>query len=112
MLLIGDAAGLAYTQSGEGICPAIESGMIAAKVIEEAKGDYSKQQLEIYQRLIKQRFGKRRVNNKYLKIPIWFKTYLANKLLSTKWFARNIVLDKWFLHANTQPLDIEMRVLN
>ena len=106
LLLVGDAAGLAYTQSGEGICPAIESGMIAARVIEEAKGDYSKQQLEKYQQLIKQRFGNRHVNNKYLKMPIWFKKFMANKLLKTKWFARHIVLDKWFLHAKTQPLII------
>ena len=33
VLLIGDAAGLAYPQSGEGIRPAIESGLRAAKMI-------------------------------------------------------------------------------
>ena len=33
VLLIGDAAGLAYSQSGEGIRPAIESGLLAAKAI-------------------------------------------------------------------------------
>lgn len=106
MLLVGDAAGLAYSQSGEGICPAIESGIMAAKIIEEAKGDYSKDQIKNYQGLIRQRFGKRDSNNKYLKIPTGFKKYLANKLLKTKWFAKNIVLNKWFLHADTQPLNI------
>jgi len=105
ILLVGDAAGLAYTQSGEGICPAIESGMIAAKVVEDAKGNYSIDQLNNYQRLNRQRFGKRDGNNKYLKMPIGIKKYMANKLLKTKWFARHIVLDKWFLHANTQPLN-------
>jgi flavin-dependent dehydrogenase len=29
VLLIGDAAGLAYPESGEGIRPAVESGLIA-----------------------------------------------------------------------------------
>src|SRR5262249_3825074 len=36
VLLIGDSAGLAYPQSGEGIRPAVESGMLAADVILEA----------------------------------------------------------------------------
>jgi menaquinone-9 beta-reductase len=38
-LLIGDAAGLAYTQSGEGIRPAVESAFLAAKSILGAAGD-------------------------------------------------------------------------
>ena len=42
MLLVGDAAGLAYPQSGEGIRPAIESGLLAAATIVEADGDYTR----------------------------------------------------------------------
>ena len=38
MLLVGDAAGLAYPQSGEGILPAIESGLLAAQTIAAGKG--------------------------------------------------------------------------
>jgi len=38
VLLIGDAAGLAYPQSGEGIRPAVESGLIAAAVIAQPAG--------------------------------------------------------------------------
>ena len=41
VLLIGDAAGLAYPESGEGIRPAIESGLIAAHAILSAEGNYS-----------------------------------------------------------------------
>ena len=33
ILLVGDAAGVAYSQSGEGIRPAIESGLLAASAI-------------------------------------------------------------------------------
>ena len=105
MLLVGDAAGLAYSQSGEGICPAIESGLMAAKIIEYADGDYSEHKLENYEFLIWERFGKRHVANKYLHLPLFLKKALANKLLSTKWFARHVVLDKWFLHKNTLPLN-------
>ncbi len=38
VLLLGDAAGLAYPQSGEGIRPAVESGLIAADIIGGAGG--------------------------------------------------------------------------
>jgi menaquinone-9 beta-reductase len=39
VLLIGDSAGLAYSMSGEGILPAIESGLLAAEVIRAAGGN-------------------------------------------------------------------------
>ena len=39
VVLAGDAAGLAYPASGEGIRPAIESGLLAASVIVAVKGD-------------------------------------------------------------------------
>ncbi len=48
ILLVGDAAGLAYSQSGEGILPAIESGLLAAEAIVAADGNYSAGKLERY----------------------------------------------------------------
>jgi len=57
VLLIGDAAGLAYPQSGEGIRPAVESGLLAAKVIVAAKGCYSREKLDCYRTLLSERFG-------------------------------------------------------
>lgn len=110
MLLIGDAAGLAYSQSGEGICPAIESGLMAAKIIEYADGNYSEYKLENYEFLIRQRFGKRHVANKYFHLPLFIKRTLADRLLHSKWFARHVVLDKWFLHKNTTPLNLDTLV--
>ena len=56
MLLIGDAAGLAYPQSGEGIRPAVESALLAARVIDECNHDYSAARLQRYTDLIEQRF--------------------------------------------------------
>ena len=52
VLLIGDAAGLAYPESGEGIRPAIESGLIAAHAILNAEGDYSAKKLALYRELL------------------------------------------------------------
>src|SRR5262245_64188790 len=58
ILLIGDAAGLAYWQSGEGIRPAVESGLMAAQAVVAAGGDYREGRLEQYRRMITSRFGK------------------------------------------------------
>jgi len=55
VLWIGDAAGLASTQSGEGIGPAVESALLAASVILAAGGDYRREKLEQYARLMEAR---------------------------------------------------------
>jgi len=47
-MLIGDAAGLAYPQSGEGIRTAVESGVLAAETILSAKGNFRKERLVPY----------------------------------------------------------------
>jgi len=52
VLLIGDAAGLAYPQSGEGIRPAVESALLAARVIQDCHGDYATAQLQPYRYII------------------------------------------------------------
>ena len=66
VLLIGDAAGLAYPQSGEGIRPAVESALIAARVIRDAAGDYSPENLQAYRELMEARFGERRARPRFL----------------------------------------------
>src|SRR5262249_34988271 len=43
VMLIGDSAGLAYPESGEGIRPAVESGLLAGKVIEAAGRDFRRE---------------------------------------------------------------------
>jgi len=56
-MLVGDAAGLAYPGSGEGIRPAVESALIAAGVIGDAAADYSRDKLAPYAALLDARFG-------------------------------------------------------
>ena len=56
LVLVGDAAGLANDRSGEGIGPAVESGMIAAAVIAEAHGDLCAGRLSRYERLVAERW--------------------------------------------------------
>jgi geranylgeranyl reductase family protein len=108
-LLIGDAAGLAYPQSGEGIRPAVESALMAAEVILEAGGDYRQSRLEPYVGRLMARFGKRDAGAPGSSwLPEKFKQKLAAKLLATRWFARHVVLDRWFLHAG-QPAMLDRR---
>ncbi|MBI3481126.1 MAG: NAD(P)/FAD-dependent oxidoreductase [Nitrosomonadales bacterium] len=102
MLLVGDAAGLAYPQSGEGIRPAVESGLIAAATILEAKGDYSSEQLLPYSSRLLVRFGAAKKSDS--SEPSFLRKYFAGMLLDSKWFTRHIVLDRWFLHTHQEPL--------
>ncbi|HLS80057.1 MAG TPA: NAD(P)/FAD-dependent oxidoreductase [Steroidobacter sp.] len=105
VLLIGDAAGLAYTQSGEGIRPAVESGMLAAETILAACGDYSSERLAPYEAALRARFGERPAAGGLRNtLPRGLRKALARALMRTRWFNRNIVLDRWFLHADLPAL--------
>jgi geranylgeranyl reductase family protein len=104
VLLIGDAAGLAYPQSGEGIRPAVESALMAAEVIFAAKNNYSRQNLEPYRAKIHARFGKPRAAGATNFLPQAIAHPLAAKLLTTKWFTKHVVIDRWFLHAQVPAL--------
>jgi geranylgeranyl reductase family protein len=107
ILLVGDAAGLAYSQSGEGILPAIESGLLAAEAIVAADGNYSAGKLERYRDLLHARFGK---SGKDFSIaigshlPDGLVSVLARVLLASAWFSRHVILDRWFLHRNGPAL--------
>ncbi|MDZ7662204.1 NAD(P)/FAD-dependent oxidoreductase [Thiohalophilus sp.] len=111
VLLIGDAAGLAYPQSGEGIRPAIESALLAARVIREAAGDYAREKLQPYQRILEERFGERQPAPSLLeRLPQGVKQRLASKLMQTHWFTRKVVIDRWFLQSHQLPLQQFMPV--
>jgi len=102
MLLIGDAAGLAYPQSGEGIRPAVESGLIAANTIIEANEDYRRQQLQPYANRLSTRFGVAAASDNAE--PSSLRKFLAGLLLGNRWFTRHVVLDRWFLHTHQAAL--------
>lgn len=106
VLIIGDAAGLAYPQSGEGIRPAIESAMLAAQTIKSVNGDYSQQALSVYQQQMEKRFGLREKKDFADYLPQWFKQSLAGALLSQQWFVSKVVVDRWFLHSDQAPLSV------
>ncbi len=106
VLLIGDAAGMAYAASGEGIRPAVETGLLAAAAIRAAgSGRFVRIDLESYERAVLARFGRPKPipAGRDSRPPAW-QIGLGRKLLGWPWFARNIVMDRWFLHAHEPPL--------
>jgi flavin-dependent dehydrogenase len=104
VLLVGDAAGLAYARSGEGIRPAIESGLLAADAILGAEGRYTSERLMAYETRLAERFN-RRPPAPGSDAPVG---PLARRLLTTllgqAWFVRRVVLDRWFLRASEPGL--------
>ncbi|MPY90498.1 MAG: NAD(P)-binding protein [Luteitalea sp.] len=109
MLLIGDAAGLAYSQSGEGIRPAVESGLLAAQAILAVIRDHRSDALANYHTTMQARFGRRagphdRAMSGNGLLPRAAVSGVARRLLGTRWFSRHVVLDRWFLHRHEAPI--------
>jgi menaquinone-9 beta-reductase len=108
VLLTGDSAGLAYSQSGEGIRPAIESGLMAADAVLAANGEYRAANLESYRIRLGLRFGKSRDGwavSMGSRLPIKLLSAISRRLLANRWFSRRVVLDDWFLHLEEPALD-------
>lgn len=102
LMLIGDAAGLAYPHSGEGIRPAVESAFMAAATILKTWRDYRRQQLLPYASRLISRFGGAAASGK--DGTSFLKNFFAGMLLGNKWFTRHVVLDRWFLHAHQKAM--------
>jgi menaquinone-9 beta-reductase len=94
MLLAGDAAGLAYPESGEGISPAIESGRLAAQALIDAHGRHDAADLQPYADTLRRLHPPVRTA-----APPWRAAYAAagRALLRSPTFTRHVVLDRWFL---------------
>jgi flavin-dependent dehydrogenase len=105
VMLVGDAAGLASRRSGEGIRPAVESGLLAASTIIRASGRYTADRLGSYEPALRERFGAGLASPA---TEAWSSAttnrLLVPWLLRTPWFVRHVLLDRWFLHADELPL--------
>jgi len=102
VMLIGDAAGLAYPKSGEGIRPAVESALTAAEVILSAAGDYQRSKLLEYPLQLAERLGQEDSSPDIL--PQSVKRFMSRKLMESKWFSRRVLLDRWFLNTHRPVL--------
>ena len=99
VLLAGDAAGCAYPRSGEGILAAVESGLLAADTIVRASGDYRSDRLDSYRRGIEGLFGPPKPSRGLLRaVPESLAHRVGRHLVGLPWFARHVVLERWFLH--------------
>jgi len=98
VMLIGDAAGLAYSQSGEGIRPAIESGLMAAATILNAGGSYSRDRLAPYEQQLASRFSFSTHRPSWTP-PAALTSALAVGLMQVPAFVRHVVLNRWFLRS-------------
>jgi geranylgeranyl reductase family protein len=96
VMLIGDAAGLAYPESGEGIRPSIQSGQLAAATLIAARGRYEIDDLQPYADAI------RAAHPAMSKTPAPARAVAAmagRLLLRSPAFTRHVVLDRWFLRS-------------
>jgi len=99
VLLIGDAAGLAYAYSGEGIRPAIESALLAATTILDARGVYDAAHLSSYVERLEAHHPRAESRLTRL-LPSRLKARVARWLFDQPWFARRVVIESWFLGHN------------
>jgi flavin-dependent dehydrogenase len=96
MLLIGDAAGLAYPESGEGIRPAIESGLLAARTVMASDGRVGLDALEPYATEIRRRHPSVPTRSRTMRAAM---AAAGRALLNSRAFTKHVVLDRWFLRT-------------
>ncbi len=105
IMLLGDAAGLAHPVSGEGIGPAVESALMAAEVILDARGDYSRKRLESYGELLAARLGKHKQGWRKAAVALMPELLIpafGAGVLGSRFLTRRLLLDRWFLHLRPE----------
>lgn len=103
-LLIGDAAGVSFPESGEGILPSLESALLAAQTVLYAGGDYRQEKLAPYGKALAARLGGKGAEAGDSRLPGMAKRMGAVAILSNSWLTRHLVLDRWFLHRGERVL--------
>ena len=99
ILLIGDAAGLAFPESGEGILPAVQSGLFAAEAAIACHGRYGQAELMRYEQSLTGRFGDAEAFQLLDLLPASLKRLLGRRVMASPRLTRKVVVEGWFLHA-------------
>jgi geranylgeranyl reductase family protein len=99
VLLAGDAAGLAYPESGEGIRPAIESGQMAAAALIDAGGRYSADAMFPYAATLERLHPPRKPGSR---VNETVSAALGRMLLQSSIFTRHVVIERWFLRSRSR----------
>jgi flavin-dependent dehydrogenase len=92
----GDAAGVAYPESGEGIKPAVESGRLAAETLIAAGGRTELDDLRPYEMALRRRYPAASQTPDALTGVV---TSIGRLLLRSRVFTRRVLIDRWFLHS-------------
>jgi flavin-dependent dehydrogenase len=96
-VLVGDAAGLAYANSGEGIRPAVISGLLAAETILDAGGRSTAADLAPYEARLARRFPRHGEGSIDSWLPDGALAGAVRRLIAVPWFARHVILNRSFL---------------
>jgi flavin-dependent dehydrogenase len=105
LLLVGDAAGVAAPSTGEGVRPALESGLLAAEAILTAGGRAGRDDLEAYAAALEERLGPRRPPRRPGPLAGW----AARRLFGWDALVSGVVLDRVFLGRTRPPLVLPAR---
>lgn len=98
VLLVGDAAGLAYPASGEGIHPAVVSGQLAARHILGAASNDPGGRLDAYVAALERAFGVPSATGPAAwPLPPRLYTAIGRALIAQPWFARRHLVERSFL---------------
>jgi flavin-dependent dehydrogenase len=101
ILVVGDAAGLAYPESGEGIKPAVESGRLAAETAIAAKGRVTRDDLMPYDAELRRRYPPAPQTSAAL---AGITKVLGRTLMRSPLFTRHVVIDRWFLRNDSRAV--------
>jgi flavin-dependent dehydrogenase len=105
VVLVGDAAGLAHPVSGEGILPAVESGRLAARAILASGGRSGRDGLASYEEALARRYGPPPDPRGWSRrLPPALAQPIGRWLITNPWFARHVLVARWFLHEQQPPL--------
>lgn len=106
-LLIGDAAGVAFNISGEGIRPAILSGRLAAQVVIDAGGVADEAVCRRYEHELHAALGRPLTGWRlalYNRMPRGCLRSLAKPLLRSDTLVRHLIIDRLFLRPGAAGL--------
>ena len=98
ILIVGDSAGLAYPESGEGIQPAIASGRLAAETLISAGGRHGQEDLAPYARALERLHPPTARSSASVRTA---SAAIGRALLGSPLFTSHVVLDRWFLRTAT-----------
>jgi flavin-dependent dehydrogenase len=101
ILIVGDSAGLAYPESGEGIHPAIASGRLAAETLVAAGGRHRVEDLAPYREALERQHPPVQRSSPAIRSA---SVALGRALLGSAIFTRRVVLDRWFLRTSDPGL--------